>query len=278
MLADYHVHTEFSDDSVYALKAVCRDAYVMGLSEINITDHVDYGVKNDVDGPVVRYENEYPITNVSYDLFFQALEEQRRLWDGKIHVGRGLELGVQMCTLDEFNKLLNKYEKQMDFAILSIHQVDNLEFWDGGFQKGRTQEEIHEAYWAEMLNVVKNFKRFSVMGHLDLIRRYDPFGEYDFENYKDVCAEVLKEVIAAGKGIEVNTSGIRYGLGEYQPGNKILKLYRSLGGKIVTVGSDSHEPDHLGKYIQEAYDLLASLGFENVYTYRNWEPIPNKLG
>ena len=26
MLADYHVHTEFSDDSVYPLDAVCRDA------------------------------------------------------------------------------------------------------------------------------------------------------------------------------------------------------------------------------------------------------------
>lgn len=278
MLADYHVHTEFSDDSLYPLKSVIHDAWKMGLDEIAITDHVDYGVKNDIDGPIVRYESEYPVTNVPYEAFFASLNANIPLWTDRIQVARGLELGVQMRTLDEFNALLDQYEKQMDFAILSIHQVDNLEFWDGGYQKGRNQEEIHGAYWDEMLNVVNSFDRYCVMGHLDLIRRYDPFGAYDFENYRDACAEVLKVVIANGHGIEVNTSGIRYGLGEFQPSDKILKLYRDLGGTIVTVGSDSHKPDHLGKYIQDAYDLLASLGFENVYTYRNWEPIPNKLG
>lgn len=41
MLADYHVHTEFSDDSVYPMEQVVKDAIAMGLSEICFTDHVD---------------------------------------------------------------------------------------------------------------------------------------------------------------------------------------------------------------------------------------------
>ena len=45
MFADYHVHTEFSDDSVYPMEDVIRDAVEMGMGEICITDHVDYGVK-----------------------------------------------------------------------------------------------------------------------------------------------------------------------------------------------------------------------------------------
>ena len=45
MFADYHVHTEFSDDSVYPMEDVIRDAVEMGMEEICITDHVDYGVK-----------------------------------------------------------------------------------------------------------------------------------------------------------------------------------------------------------------------------------------
>ena len=45
MFADYHVHTEFSDDSVYPMEDVIRDALQMGMDEICITDHVDYGVK-----------------------------------------------------------------------------------------------------------------------------------------------------------------------------------------------------------------------------------------
>lgn len=47
MFADYHVHTEFSDDSVYPMEDVVKDAIRMGMDEICFTDHVDYGVKED---------------------------------------------------------------------------------------------------------------------------------------------------------------------------------------------------------------------------------------
>ncbi len=81
-------------------------------------------------------------------------------------------------------------------------------------------------------------------------------------------AEVLRQVVSDGKGIELNTSGIRYGLGDFQPSREILELYRDLGGTVVTVGSDSHTPDHLGSYLRLAYRELAELGFEGVWTFR----------
>lgn len=277
MLADYHVHSKFSDDSVYPMADVCRDAAAMGLSEICFTEHVDYGVKNDVGEPVLRYENGRPITNPPYSELFATYDQMRCEWEGKLSVKRGLELGVQMVTLDAFNTMLDTWAPQMDFAILSIHQVDNLEFWNGQYQEGHTQEEINMHYWEEMLSVVNAFDRYGTMGHLDLIRRYDPYGEYPFEKYRDICAEVLRRVIETGHGIEINTSGIRYGLGEFHPRPAILDLYHDLGGTIITVGSDSHKPDHLGKYIDEAYDLLRAHGFEAVYTYENWQPVAHKL-
>lgn len=49
MLTDYHVHCEFSDDSVYPMEDVVRDAIGLGLEEICFTDHVDYGIKVDWD-------------------------------------------------------------------------------------------------------------------------------------------------------------------------------------------------------------------------------------
>lgn len=278
MLADYHVHCEFSDDSLYPIDDVCRDAHNMGLDEICFTDHVDYGVKNDVGLPVLSYEDGLPVTNVDYERYFPRIEEMRQEWNDKLFVGRGLELGVQTIKLDDYNKLLDRWEGQMDFAIMSIHQVNNLESWNGDMQKGLSRDEFHELYWNEMLSLVNSYQRYSVLGHMDLNRRYDPWGiDYPFEKVRDICAEIMQKVIATGHGIEINTSGIRYGLGEFQPTADYLKLYRDLGGTIVTVGSDSHKPEHLGKYITEAYDLLRSLGFESVYTYRNWEPIANKL-
>lgn len=62
MKADYHVHTEFSDDSEYQMEQVVRDSIAMRLDEICFTDHVDYGVKNDWDdGEKIRYRKEYRV-------------------------------------------------------------------------------------------------------------------------------------------------------------------------------------------------------------------------
>lgn len=65
MFADYHVHTEFSDDSVYPMEQVVRDAIARGIDEICFTDHVDYGIKQDWDcGKPILYRGEEPLANV----------------------------------------------------------------------------------------------------------------------------------------------------------------------------------------------------------------------
>ena len=273
MLADYHVHTAFSDDSVYPLEQVARDALRLNLDELCFTEHVDYGVKPEWDQPAsARFEDGRPVTNCAYEAYLAELDRVRGELDGRIRLRAGLELGVQRHTLAQNRALLERLAGRLDFVICSIHQVGDLEFWNGDYQRGRTQEQIHAAYYEEMLAVVEAFDGYSALGHLDLIRRYDPFGDYPFERVRDVVAEVLRRVIADGKGIEVNTSGIRYGLGDFQPCREILALYRDLGGGVVTVGSDSHKPEHLGAYLRLAYRELAELGFEGVCTYEQGEP------
>ena len=189
----------------------------------------------------------------------------------------GLEFGVQVHTIPQFTRVLEQYGRRMDFAILSIHQVDDLEFWGGDFQRGRTQREYNDAYYAEMLRVVERFSGYSVLGHIDIIKRYDPCGPYPFERSRDVIAAILERVIADGKGIEVNTSSFRYGLSDLQPCRDILRLYRDLGGHIVTLGSDSHEPAHLGSYIRYVMRCLRELGFTEFCTFDRWQPVFHPL-
>lgn len=117
----------------------------------------------------------------------------------------------------------------------------------------------------------------SVLGHLDLIKRYDPAGAYPFAKSRDVIAAILERAIADGKGIEVNTPSFRYGLHDLQPCTEILELYRDLGGRIVTIGSDSHKPEHLGAYIRRIKRRLAALGYESFCTFEHGEPHFHKL-
>ncbi len=237
MFADYHVHTEFSDDSRYPMEDVIRDAVKMGMDEICITDHVDYGVKVDWDcGQEIQYRKGDPLANVDYPRYMEKIRALKEEYQGKITIRTGMEFGVQMHTIPEFEALFARYP--FDFIILSIHQVEDKEFWTQDFQRGRTQKEYNERYYQEMLDVVKAYKNYSVLGHLDLIKRYDEAGIYPFENVKPMIEEILKIVIVDGKGIELNTSFHRYGLSDSMPSREILKLYRELGGEIITIGSD----------------------------------------
>ncbi len=276
MFADYHVHTEFSDDSRYLMEDVIRDAVNMGMDEICITDHVDYGVKVDWDsGEEIGYRHGDPLANVDYPRYMDKIRALKEEYQGKITIRTGMEFGVQMHTIPEFEALFARYP--FDFIILSIHQVEDKEFWTQDFQRGRTQKEYNERYYQEMLDVVKAYKNYSVLGHMDLIKRYDEAGIYPFENVKPMIEEILKIVIADGKGIELNTSFHRYGLSDSMPSREILKLYRELGGEIITIGSDSHKPEHLGAYIDEGKEILRGLGFERFCTYENMKPVFHEL-
>lgn len=276
MLADYHVHTEFSDDSVYPMENAVKDAISLGLDEICVTDHVDYGVKADWDsGEEILYRHGEPPANVDYPRYAAEIKRMQVLYNDRLSIKMGMEFGVQVHTIPRFEALFHRYA--FDFIILSVHQVGDREFWTQDFQRGRTQREYNERYYEEMLQVVKAYKNYSVLGHMDLIKRYDKAGPYPFEKVKPMIAEILKIVIADGKGIEVNTSSHRYGLRDSMPSAELLRLYRDLGGSIVTIGSDSHAPAHLGTYIAEAEKQLKELGFRNFYTYAKMEPVSHPL-
>lgn len=280
MFCDYHVHTNYSDDSEYLMEDVIKDAIDMGMKEICFTDHVDYGIKVDQENltkeEIVELSkgHEFAPLNVHYPRYFTEIENLQKKYS-KISIKKGMEFGVQVHTIPMYQKLFHQYD--FDFIILSCHQVENKEFWTQDFQRGKTQKEYNERYYQEILKVVKEYKDYSVLGHLDLITRYDKNGIYPFDQVKDVITDILKIVIDDGKGIEVNTSSHRYGLNDLTPSRDILKLYKELGGKIITIGSDSHKKKHLGAFIEETKKELVNLGFQYYCTFENMKPIFHKL-
>lgn len=276
MFADYHVHTAFSDDSIYPMEQVVQDAISKKIDEICFTEHVDYGIKVDWDsGKEIVYRNGEPCANCNYPLYMKTIKQMKKRYGNKITIKTGLEFGMQMHTIKLYEKLFSQYD--LDFVLLSIHQVNDLEFWNQDYQRGKTQKEYNEGYYDEMLRLVKSYKNYSVLAHMDLITRYDNDGVYSFEKIKNKITEILKIVISDGKGLELNTSSKRYGLSDSTPCRDILTLYYNLGGNIITIGSDSHKPEHLGAYIQEGKELLRSIGFTQYCTFEKMKPIFHSL-
>ena len=284
MLADYHVHTEFSDDSQELMEEQVKKAIDLGLDELCITDHVDYGVKKDWtegdivyrpgDGIGLAIEEQQPLANVDYPAYFAKFRRLRDEFSREINLRCGLEFGVQTGTIHRYEELFARYEQELDFVLLSIHQVENQEFWNQEFQQGRTQKEYNERYYQEMYDVIKAFKHYSVLAHVNLISRYDKQGKYPFAAVRDMVAEILKLAIADGKGIELNTSSWHYGLDDTMPSRDILRLYKDLGGKIITIGSDAHSTKYLADHMRDAWEILVNeIGFAKIYTFAHGEPI-----
>ncbi len=92
-----------------------------------------------------------------------------------------------------------------------------------------------------------------------------------------IIEEILKQVIADGKGIEVNTSCYRYGLKDLTPSRDIFKMYRQLGGEIITIGADGHSEEQYGFKIAQTQQILKDLGFKYFYTYDKMQPTAHKL-
>lgn len=279
MYADYHVHTEYSDDSLYPMEEVVKDAIRLGLDEICFTDHVDYGIKPDWDGPepiVWRRggsgePDKIPLANVDYPRYEAEIRKLQEKYRGQITLRMGLEFGMQVHTIPLYEKLFARYP--FDFILLSVHQVEDKEFWNQDFQRGRTREEFNRRYYEELLALVRRYRHYSVLAHPDLIARYDSAGPWPFEKLRPILTEILKTVIADGKGIEVNTSCHRYGLNDLTPSRDILRLYRELGGTVLTIGSDSHKKEHLGAFIRETMDELKEMGFEQFCTFEGMKPV-----
>lgn len=284
MYADYHVHSEFSNDSIEPLENHIKKAIELGLDEICFTEHVDYGVKKDWCEDDIEYvydhifDMEMPNTNVDYERYFDALHQLKEKYKDRISIKQGIEEGIQVHTIERYRELTNRYGNELDFVLLSIHQIEDKEFWTQEYQKGRSQKEYNEGYYDELLEIVKRYKDYSVLAHMDLIVRYDKQGRYPFENVRDKVAEILKIVIADGKGIEVNTSSYQYGLDDLQPSRDLLKLYKDLGGKILTVGSDAHSCKYLANHIREVYGILRDeLDFSQICTYEKMVPVFHEL-
>jgi histidinol phosphate phosphatase hisJ family len=285
MLADYHIHCKYSDDSEEDLEKIIETAINKEISEICFTDHVDYGIKLDKDVFEKIDENAKKDwikkigridLNVDYPNYFKEIEELREKYKDKITIRQGLEFGMQVHTIKDFQKLFDKYKEKFDFVILSCHQVNDKEFWTNEFQKGKSIDEYNAEYYEEIYRVMNRYSDYSILGHLDHIQRYNET-IYPFEKSREIIVKILKKVIEDNKGIELNTSSFRYGLKELTPERDILKLYHELGGKIITIGSDAHKAENVGEHIPYIQEELKKIGFIDICTFDKMKPIFHKL-
>lgn len=263
LFVDSHVHSNYSDDSTMRPEEAVTAALALGLKGVAFTDH---------------YEIDFPDKQFLFE--FDREKRAAHIHSLRVHYGpdveilNGIELGLQPHVVDESARIISSHA--FDFVICSVHAVDHIALHDPeAFYEDKTKEQVYRRYLEEIYQVLKNFDNFDVIGHLGYLRRYVPYEvkSMHFKHYDDILEAILMWLIERGKGIEVNMSGYTYRLASSIPEVDIIKRYKELGGEIITLGSDAHEPCHIGKSFKQGIAILERAGFAHVNYFKDRKPL-----
>jgi histidinol-phosphatase (PHP family) len=262
---DYHMHSAFSVDSQVPLGDRPAQALALGLREICITDHCDFT-------PLEPSRGYYRPAD-----YFAALERAREEFDGRITLRAGVEIGEWHQFPEEAESLARAYP--YDFIIGSLHWVNDHDVMQPPYFEGRTEREVYEAYYTELLKMVDH-GGFDVIGHLDIPKRhgFTVYGRYSDVEFEEVIRAILRRAIEQGIGIEINTGTARRPVGTFSPTLDVLRWYRELGGEIITTGSDSHRPVDMAYRFEELPAILAAAGFSAITGFERRIPYFVDLG
>lgn len=263
ILWDCHVHSSFSADSLTPLKDMIQQAESLGMEGICITEHLD---------PDYPETPDHTVFTLDLPSYKETLLELRELYQNKLDVRFGIELGMQPHLSSYFNQLVS--EEGFDFVIASSHVVKNFDPYYPEYFEQYEEATAYRYYFESILENLANLDFANVYGHLDYIVRYGPNKNrfYTYEAYQDIMDEILQTLIKKQVGIELNTGGFHYGLGEPNPSISVLKRYRELGGEIITIGSDAHKSEDLTRYFDKAEDILKDCGFRYYTVFKERKP------
>jgi histidinol-phosphatase (PHP family) len=266
MLLDLHVHSTCSPDGRSSIADYARRAAEKGLIEVGFCEHADFDPRDRSYGYLdpLRYDAEIA---------------EARAGELGVRLRQGVEITYQSSLEAEMGDWLAGHS--WDMVVSSVHLVDYVDGWaiisephaNEGYFASHSERETYSPYFEELLRAARSGLG-DVLGHFDLVKRYGTaaYGRFEPVAFEDEVRSVLRAVVEAGMGLEVNTSGMRQRPGEAYPGLEILRWYREMGGEVLTAGSDAHHVDDLGAGVGEALDLARAAGFRAVTTFEARKP------
>lgn len=255
--SDCHLHSHHSGDSKTPMEEMILEGIRKGLKTMCFTEHNDFQYPDAPGEPG-------SIFLLNADSYLYELIQLKEKYKDQIQILFGVELGLQPDQEVFRQNAVFARSYDFDFIIGSSHICHGMDPYFPTFFEGRSEEEAYREYFSSILENIKKFQNFDVYGHLDYVVRYGPNkdADYSYAKYRDILDKILTTLIDKEKGIEVNTGGLNRGMKDLHPCTDILRRYKELGGEIITVGSDAHQPEDIAAHFDRAGQVLKECGFE----------------
>jgi len=253
LLIDYHLHTKRCGHASGEMQEFVDKAIGLGLEEIGFSDHLP--LLNLVDYTLAMSWDEFPfyLADVS-----RAQENNRN-----IKIKLGIEVDFLPKHRTQLANIINNYD--FDYVLGSVHFLDGWGIDDRRDifnYENYNIDDLYERYF-EQLRLAAESGLFDILAHPDLIKKFNFRPEHSLTaTYKQTAEAIAK----AGVAIEVSSAGLRKPVREIYPSQEFLNICAQ-AGIPVTVGSDAHCPEDVGRDFQLLLESLSAAGYDKIATY-----------
>jgi histidinol-phosphatase (PHP family) len=274
-MIDYHVHTGYSHDATGTIEDYCKVAQERGIGEIAFTNHLNFGRVSKTSMISIPEQHIASIDVNRIPEYCNDIENARKKF--KVKIKLGFEIDYFRQHVGMIRKILEEYP--IDFVLGSCHFVEGYPVSSHFYTKTLFDKKDE----CEMLNIYEKYFKllkeavesglFDVMAHPDIVNKFAcNYLRMPFERYEKMASEVISSMVKSDVGIEINTSGYYSEIGDSSPSIEFLKICKSMGIRIITIGSDSHRPVDLGRGIDRGIEKLKSVGYDSICIFDKRRP------
>jgi len=267
VIVDYHMHLRNGNGEIAhetsAVDPFVESAREAGVDEIGFTEHIYY-FKQTRSLWTVPYHTERCVYDI--EAYVSAVVTAR---------GRGLpvKLGLEVDYVpgreDETRELLARYP--WDYLLGSLHYIGSLGVDDEPRLVDAVGIEEGWRLYFETLAAAARSGLFDSLSHPDLVKIFGArSASFDYE-------PVVAAIADSGVAVEVSTAGLHKPVRELYPHPEFLAACRALEVP-VTLASDAHTPDVVGRDFDRALELLRSAGYDTVTVFEQRRARQEPLG
>jgi len=261
-LADYHVHPDFSFDAVGTLEEYCEAARAKGISEICFTSHYDTNPTLSEGTRQIRVDGKMlPTTIENFGHYVKAVRKVGE--ESPMVVRCGVEVGYYPGCEEEIAALFKTYD--FDYKLGALHEVGDFNICNPKHFESRRKDlpldTLLDRYF-KLIDKMVESRLFGCIAHLDMYKWYGLkyYGDGILTAHRGKVEPILEKMAEYNIGYELNTAAVRKGHAEHYPSMDIINMARSIGARIVAIGSDAHKPEEVGydfdTALAIAYDLF----------------------
>ncbi len=264
-ICDMHIHTRLSSDADQrednCVLTYCKNAQKAGIKYLAFTEHRDIMTGDD--------------GMINADLY----ESERQCSKAKKEFGSCPEVlfGVELAHAHTYKKEAAEIlsAQNFDFVLGSLHKLrDGTDFYRINYSEYSDDElrTLFSLYLDEIYEIVCECD-FDSLAHaaypLRYYRKYGRRGTIKLSDYYGGYDKIFRALTERGKALEINCSSYSEpGYNGPVPDEELIDRYISLGGRLFTLGSDSHDCKNAGNGVYNAQKFLQSRNINKLCAFR----------